>query len=196
MLYIKEVETASDFLSLHNAEDNTKDYLYICKYDETIRLSDKGTIIEFGKLEEYGLGAVRIGTWHDGRSLYRKIYKITTAIDQDSEYTIDASSLGISEVVKFYGYTRFAFTDGSNVNHTCCTPITGIVDDMLDYYNPCGIYYDCTTEELIVKSSVFRQLTYTEIVIEYIKGTPPSDIDNNDPVGSGGSIIIDEDSEF
>lgn len=217
MLYIKEVETASDFLSLHNAEDNTKDYLYICKYDETIRLSDKGNIIEFGKLKEYGLGAIKIGTWHDGKPLYRKIYKITTPINQDSKYTIDVSSLGISEVVRFYGYARFTYTDDNNIKHTCCIPITSIVNDTIDiglaiqqdktwnttvnnntidYYNPCGVYYDCTTGELIIKSSIDKQLTYTEIVIEYIKGTPPDDEDNNNNIiSAGGDSMIDPEED-
>lgn len=215
MLYIKEVETANDFLSLHNAEDNTKDYLYICKYDETIRMSDKGSIIEFGKLKEYDLGAVRIGTWHDGRPLYRKIYKVTTPIDQDTKHIIDASSLGISEVVRFYGYARFAYTDNDNIKHTCCIPITSIINDTIDiglaiqqdktwntvnnnidYCNPCGVYYDCTTGKLVVKSSVDKQLTYTEIVIEYIKGIPPDDEDNNDGViSAGGEPMIDPEED-
>ena len=51
----------------------------------------------------YSTEEVRIGTWIDGKPLYRKVFDITNPADSNTNYG-DVSDLNISTLVHLYGY--------------------------------------------------------------------------------------------
>lgn len=53
-------------------------------------------------LEVYSTTETRIGTWTDGKPLYRKVFN-NISITSSNTDLVDTQSIGISEVVKIYG---------------------------------------------------------------------------------------------
>ena len=55
-------------------------------------------------LNDYSTSETRIGTWIDGKPLYRKVYKITSGLSTRTEYTLDLASLNIDLLIRLDGF--------------------------------------------------------------------------------------------
>lgn len=62
------------------------------------------------ELQTYSTSETRIGTWIDGKPIYRKIYNNVNITTSNTDL-IDITSLGIRNVVKIYG---LIFTSSNN----------------------------------------------------------------------------------
>lgn len=58
----------------------------------------------------YSEDEVRIGTWIDGKPIYRKVFKGT--IKSTSDFRIDISSLNVEIVSNIYGYVFIDYNEG------------------------------------------------------------------------------------
>lgn len=56
-------------------------------------------------INKYSTTEVRIGTWTNGKPLYRKVYSITNPSSSNTNYA-DLSSLNIETTVHLYGYYK------------------------------------------------------------------------------------------
>ena len=56
-------------------------------------------------LNSYSTSEIRIGTWIDGKPIYRKVYKITQIPSLNTVTSLDISSLNISRCIKLRGWT-------------------------------------------------------------------------------------------
>lgn len=56
-------------------------------------------------LNSYSTSEIRIGTWIDGKPIYRKVYKITQIPSLNTATSLDISSLNVSRCIKLRGWT-------------------------------------------------------------------------------------------
>ncbi len=100
-----------------------------------------------------------IGTWIDGKKLYRKVYKATTPSTSESTAIVDISELNVDTQVNIYG-SIFTPENGSAYSLNTCF---GSTDTVATWFNKTNIYMKV--------SYTNRQNRPCIIVIEYTKTT-------------------------
>lgn len=95
---IRKTQQPSDYPSnqIHDAYSTSTTDTYTCNY------------INEARLEEYSTTEKIIGTWIDGKPIYRKVLNIGTPSDKRTYPTHGISNL--ENVIKLYG---FCYTDGT-----------------------------------------------------------------------------------
>lgn len=79
-------------------------------YSTTIQLEAGATSTTFSSYQElngeiYSFGEVKIGTWVDGKPLYRSVYSITNPQSSNIDYH-NISNLHIQNIIRLYGYYK------------------------------------------------------------------------------------------
>lgn len=80
-------------------------------------------------LEEYSTTETRVGTWIDGKPLYRRTFVVPTVVY--NAYTAISGATGIKELIKYYGFVYTAdgvFSIGRWVT-------TSVVNGVAKYYD-------------------------------------------------------------
>lgn len=88
-------------------------------------------------LEVYSRNEVAVGTWIDGKTIYRKVYKCTETIAPDTTKVLDSCNLptDFNEIVNLYGK---CVADNGNIS-------------MIPGASHFGIYYQKATNKVIVQ---------------------------------------------
>ena len=163
-----EVNTKEEFDNYRTLENNDNDYLYLCKYDKTIRLSDNGTIITF--MSEYyqmqNESEVAIGELF-GNTTYQRTISITkdmleNAIPENIDsyngqivIAIEDANADATNAWIHDGYvTRVIGDDTYNM------PISGIETNI-------GVSSDCSKVIIDYVSSIFSEISVIMLTIRY-----------------------------
>lgn len=107
-------------------------------------------------LNVYSLDEQRVGTWYDGKPLYRKCFSLTTKVGSNK---IDVSNLNIGFFVGVSGQTK---QPAGNF----CSFSYKLNDE--DY---CNAYYNSTAKQMIINCGTKFGFGDSKLVIEYTKTT-------------------------
>ena len=108
-------------------------------------------------INKYSTTEKRIGTWINGKPLYRKVYSITNPSSSNTNYA-DLSSLNIDTVVHLYGYYKSS-------NGTFDIPFT-------DSENNYSVMFINNSNQLRGRiANTGSTITDTKVILEYTKTT-------------------------
>lgn len=123
----------------------------------TIRVVQNGDNISLASnANEYSTTETVIGTWIDGKPLYRKVYSITSPSSANANYA-DLSSLNIETTVHLYGYYKKP------------TGTFGI--PFYDSDNNYSVIFINNSNQLRGRFGNSSEITNAKVVIEYTKTT-------------------------
>lgn len=113
----------------------------------------------------YSTEETRIGTWIDGKPLYRKVFQ-TTSPSASNSYVIDISNLGIDTVINIFGIINVI----NNVNSKKFIYCNQYLQISGSFLNACTLWID---NNRIGMACTFEQHRNqpTNIIIEYTKTT-------------------------
>ncbi len=109
------------------------------------------------KLNKYSTNETIIGTWIDGKPLYRKVYSITSPSSTNTNYA-NLSSLNIETTVHLYGYYK---------NSTSGTFGIPFYDSDSNY----SVIFINNSNQLRGRFGNASEITDVKVVIEYTKTT-------------------------
>lgn len=124
-----------------------------------------GTSVHATKLlNTYSTNELKIGTWIDGKPIYRKVIQFTTATTE-TDLTIDVSSLNIDRLVKL---------DGTNGTNTDTRPINFLIMFGTTPYYVSARYSGASgnnPDRVLVKCSTAYGGLLSYLILEYTKTT-------------------------
>ena len=141
-----------------NSQANSKVRIMVCEGDDTS--VEYTPHINFRNEGIYSLGEIKIGTWIDGKPLYRKVIDFGT-LPNNEEKSYNINGLNVSTIVNAYG---FAMSPDGNYGY------------QIPFVNPRGTVYEGiglykNQNYIVVITGIDRSGYSAYITLEYTKTT-------------------------
>lgn len=143
-----------------NTKSESETNVYSCKY-----INDNIDVDNNYSTEEQ-----KIGTWIDGKPIYRKTLQISNS--GGTTTSVDLSSLNISNIFFDFSKSFYYWESGNRILPLISTNIdaTSIASTTVSQ-NQTGIYYHPTNKRLYLEFGYNRKITSGVVTIEYTKTT-------------------------
>lgn len=114
--------------------------------------------------ENYSLGEQKIGTWIDGKPLYRKVIKLNTINRGSDNTSYNISTPNLKEVIDIRGSVTTDFGAVKPLNHFY------IQNGTIEPIYSCSLYsFDSSSLQLVYGSFIAERFSFANVIVEYTK---------------------------